>query len=266
MPADLTFAVVPLVVSSHGRAVTSSLRVAEYFEKEHRNVLRDIRALAEALPPEFSLLNFEQREFIDERGKFQPSYELSKDGFMLLAMGFTGDKALQFKLDYIAAFNRMEAQLTVPREPTALVPILSQVERYRMAALAPETAHALQHVKQQIQSVTAHKKKQPMGIVDCRAILEAVVSDILSWNYACPYAYGFNFLGKAYIAVCSAHIAYHLRNTPHFNEFFERLTWADERRMLIELEYAGLIRKIKSGMVMDGTRLDLLINLPSLQA
>lgn len=269
MPADLTFAVVPLVVSSHGRAVTSSIRVAEYFEKRHDNVLRDIRNLIDALPPDWRLLNFEetQIETLTPTGgvHHEPAFEITRDGFTLLAMGFTGEKALQFKLDYIAAFNRMEAQLTVPRsEPTALVPILTQGERYRSAALTPETAHALQHVKQEIQSVTAHKKKQPMGIVDCRAILEAVVSDILSWNYACPYAYGFNFLGKAYIAVCSAHIAYHLRNAPHFKEFFEKMTWTDERRMLIELEYAGLIRKLKGGLIMDGIRLDLMINLPTL--
>lgn len=85
--------------------------VAEIFEKRHDHILRDIRELIQTCSKEFSLPNFEESTY-KVRGKEYPCYNLSKDGFTMLAMGFTGEKAVQFKELYINKFNEMERLLT----------------------------------------------------------------------------------------------------------------------------------------------------------
>lgn len=92
-----------------GHAVTTSLKVAEIFGKHHKNVLRDIEKMG--CSTEFSGLNFELAEYLDEQKKPRPMYEISRDGFAFLAMGFTGEKATQFKEAYIKRFNEMEEML-----------------------------------------------------------------------------------------------------------------------------------------------------------
>lgn len=99
-----------LVTLSADRAVrTTSRIVAQVFGKEHRNVLQSIRKLE--TPDEFNLLNFEQIEFKDDKGRTFPEYTMTRDGFMFLVMGFTGAKAVGMKLKFIEAFNAMEAKL-----------------------------------------------------------------------------------------------------------------------------------------------------------
>ena len=96
------------------KAVTSSRVVAEAFEKEHKHVLRDIQKLTEpnsGLSEDFTKLNFELSSYKDSTGRSLPCYFLTRDGFSLLAMGFTGEKALKFKVDFISAFNSMENEL-----------------------------------------------------------------------------------------------------------------------------------------------------------
>jgi len=95
----------------NGLVFCSSRQVAESFNKRHDNVLRDIENTID------SLLKIEESDwknnFIEssykERGKKYPEYLLSRDGFTLLTMGFTGEKALRFKIAYIKRFNNMEA-------------------------------------------------------------------------------------------------------------------------------------------------------------
>lgn len=104
----------PLVSLVDGAAVTTSTEVARVFGKDHRHVLDAIRNLLPQLPPE-RLPDFRQasNEVAQPNGgtASYAAYHLTRDGFTLLAMGFTGKKALQFKLAYIAAFNAMEAKL-----------------------------------------------------------------------------------------------------------------------------------------------------------
>ena len=86
----------------------NSRDVAEHFEKQHKDVLESIRNLTaenSATKSRFIETSFESR------GKFYPQYELTRDGFSLLVMGFTGSKALEWKLKYIEAFNEMEREL-----------------------------------------------------------------------------------------------------------------------------------------------------------
>lgn len=107
-----------LVNLDHGRIFTTSRKVAEHFKKRHDHVLRDIAALlAEISRPNFGepdsigLRNFAQSSYTDKRGKTYSEYHLSRDGFSLLAMGFTGREALVWKLKFLDAFNAIETEL-----------------------------------------------------------------------------------------------------------------------------------------------------------
>lgn len=91
--------------------VVTSLDVAETFEKEHKHVLEDIRRICENLSTaEISALFYES-EYIASNGKKNPLYLMNRDGFTLLVMGYTGEKAMRFKLSYINQFNQMESLL-----------------------------------------------------------------------------------------------------------------------------------------------------------
>ena len=98
-----------IVEYEDGRMFTTSLIVAEVFEKEHKNVLRDIENLE--CSPQFTELNFELSTYTDPTGRKLPAYRLTRDGFSFLAMGFTGKKAAAWKEKFLEAFNAMEAAL-----------------------------------------------------------------------------------------------------------------------------------------------------------
>ncbi|WHP46368.1 Rha family transcriptional regulator [Mannheimia bovis] len=92
------------------QVITDSLTVSLVFGKSHRNVLRTIKNLD--IPDEYRLLNFEQTDIERKNpsgGKpiKSPVIEMTKDGFLILVMGFTGKKAMKFKIAYIEAFNKM---------------------------------------------------------------------------------------------------------------------------------------------------------------
>lgn len=109
----------PVVFAKAGEAFASSRDVAAGFEKRHDNVIRDIENLIAAEPSlglrQFAkggVLSFEETPYVNEQnGQTYKAYAMSRDGFTLLAMGFTGAKALKWKLRYIEAFNAMEAEL-----------------------------------------------------------------------------------------------------------------------------------------------------------
>ena len=93
------------------KARVDSLFVAEFFGKEHKNVVRDIEKLISpksGLSEEFNTLNFEPINYKDTRGRTQRAYAMTRDGFTMLVMGYTGKKAMKFKELYIKRFNEME--------------------------------------------------------------------------------------------------------------------------------------------------------------
>ena len=87
----------------NGRVMVSSLQVAEHFGKRHDNILRDIKRLE--IPEDFRLLNFEESSYVNQQGKEQPMYLMTRDGFTLLVMGFTGPRAVKWKIRLIEGFN-----------------------------------------------------------------------------------------------------------------------------------------------------------------
>lgn len=123
----------PNVFIHNGKAVTSSQSVAEYFVKRHDNVIQKIKSLD--CSPEFTALNFQVSEYTDSTGRKLPMYEMTKDGFVFLVMGFTGKKAAAFKEAYIAEFNRMETQLIQKATPVAQNIAPEETDAYNINAL-----------------------------------------------------------------------------------------------------------------------------------
>ncbi|MBF0146093.1 MAG: Rha family transcriptional regulator [Magnetococcales bacterium] len=129
---------------SNGRPTARSTDVAEHFEKRHDNVLRNIRGLE--IPDEWRLLNFEET-YIQVKTpnggtRMDPAIDMTRDGFTVLVMGWTGAKAMQFKIAYLEAFNRMEAELqtragTLPtHRHIKLLERLAELEAFRAETLA----------------------------------------------------------------------------------------------------------------------------------
>jgi len=115
------------LIEKNGRAIVSSRDIARVFEKRHDNVLRDINSIA-ASDTEWGLLNFEEMPYSDSYGRKQDEYGITRDGLTLLVMGYTGDKAMQFKKAYIAAFNEMEHKLSPRNYKEALLALVAAEE------------------------------------------------------------------------------------------------------------------------------------------
>ncbi len=127
----------PVVFEKDGEVFASSRDVAEFFEKQHNNVLRDIDKIVKSvkISENQAFAGFEQVEEEAELGngakRKTRSYNMNRDGFMLLVMGFTGTKALDWKVKYIQAFNEMESEIRARkidvRDPKQLTGIAIQL-------------------------------------------------------------------------------------------------------------------------------------------
>ena len=132
-----------ILSTQNGEPVASSRQIAESFGKEHKDVLRAIENIKAQNCALTSM--FFEATYTAGTGKAYPMYLMNRDGFTLLAMGFTGKAALEWKLKYIAAFNAMEKQL-------AQRPQLSRAELMAQALIA---AHdELEHKDRQIAELT----------------------------------------------------------------------------------------------------------------
>lgn len=99
-----------LILVKNGSPLTTSLLVAEKFGKRHDNVLQKIDALSMS-QPEFGLLNFKERNYMDSRGKTYRMFEMTEEGFSMIAMRFTGKKAEEWQITFISAFQKMWKEL-----------------------------------------------------------------------------------------------------------------------------------------------------------
>lgn len=129
-----------LVSVENGQPVTTSLVVAEKFEREHKHVLDSISTLLEQMnTAEFSALFFEST-YKASNGKTNKMYLMNRDGFSLLVMGFSGKRALKFKLKFIEAFNKMEQQLKygVEKTPQTYLEALKELVKKEEARLDAE--------------------------------------------------------------------------------------------------------------------------------
>ena len=143
--------------SINGELVVTSRQVAEDFEKMHKHILESIRNLVDENSAVKSM--FIESQF-ENRGKMYPEYLLTRDGFSLLVMGFTGSKALQWKLKYIEAFNKMEQAIKNP---------------YSHLSKEVQAIFALDHKQQQLAvEVKELKEGMPLFNVECKEIQAAV--------------------------------------------------------------------------------------------
>lgn len=128
-----------IVVNNRGQAVTSSQSVAAFFIKRHDDVLKKIRNLD--CSPEFHNRNFAEMSINLKIGngamRKTPFFQMTKNGFVFLVMGFTGKKAAQFKEAYISEFDKMEAELAEERylsignstDKKGLIALVDQLQR-----------------------------------------------------------------------------------------------------------------------------------------
>ncbi|MDF8367235.1 phage regulatory protein [Weissella paramesenteroides] len=122
-----------LVELQNGVATTTSLQVADVFEKNHRDVLETIKNLTAENSAVKNM--FKEMTYVNSRGREYPMYQMDKDGFTLLVMGYTGQKATEFKLRYIQAFNEMEqalknqSALRLPENNAEMVQVIQNVNK-----------------------------------------------------------------------------------------------------------------------------------------
>lgn len=108
-----------LVFIEDGQAITDSLMIAEAFEKEHARVMRDIRDLD--CSDDFRVGNFAESTYVNGQGREMPKFHMNRKGFTLLAMGYTGKRAMEFKEAYIEKFEQMEESLKQPSNTKLLL-------------------------------------------------------------------------------------------------------------------------------------------------
>lgn len=199
----------PMITERDGIPVTTSRAVAEQFGKNHKEVLRAIENTITQLKETDEGKAFNERNFApislrDAMNREKPAYLLTRDGFTLLAMGFTGAKAVQFKVAYINAFNRME-RLIRGGGVSAPAPALKSIER-RLEALEQATgaqtadisevgATFLQAIRAAIDSGEYYIKQKykpykgkPGILLGTRGRTETAVKTLLAYKIYSEYA------------------------------------------------------------------------------
>lgn len=101
----------PILHVKDNTVFANSRDVADYFGKEHKNVMRDIREIGSNLSASDFNEMFVLSKYQDVLNRNKDCYEMTKDGFTILVMGYTGPDAMKFKMAYIQRFNEMEAEL-----------------------------------------------------------------------------------------------------------------------------------------------------------
>lgn len=136
-----------LVFAQNGQVLTNSLTIANVFDKRHTDVMRSIKSLE--IPEDLRQRNFAQTFKIvkmpNGAQRKDPVFNLTKDGFVLLVMGFTGKKAMEFKIKYIEAFNAMERALSERNVPALDAKVIGEiVKKYFSKAVREELANTRQ--------------------------------------------------------------------------------------------------------------------------
>lgn len=157
-----------LVVLQNNQPVTTSLNVAETFKKEHRHVLRDLDNLKEGVQNWADL--FQESSYVHPQNKqaYRMIY-MNRDGFTLLAMGFTGKRAIEFKLQYINEFNKMENHIKAQLDTSQLSPELQMFNQMFLAVANAEKE--AKEVKEEVKnmklifSVNANEWREKVTVI-----------------------------------------------------------------------------------------------------
>lgn len=142
--------------------LTNSKLVAEVFEKEHKNVMQSIRKLMEGTAQNSAVHQmFSESTYLNEQNKEQPMFIMNQDGFTLLAMGFNGKKAMEFKLKYIEAFNAMKRQ--IEQNKTSVPQTYLEALKSLVKAEEEKQQLALENKQQQATILTISKENMELG-------------------------------------------------------------------------------------------------------
>ena len=176
-----------LIQVNNGQLVVSSRQIAENFGKLHKDVLESIR---EILVAENSAAKLFFESTFENRGKQYPEYLMNRDGFSLLAMGFTGKKALEWKLKYIQAFNEMEKQLSMSRVPQSFAEALQ---------LAADQAKALEAARPAVEFVERYVENDGLKTLrETAKILEVPERKFIKWLQSKGIIYKHNGVNLPY--------------------------------------------------------------------
>lgn len=129
--------------TNRGTPVTDSVKVARVFEKQHKNVMKSIRNILGSAQNLANQKWFAETTYTDAQGKRQPMFLMNRDGFSLLTMSLTGEKAMAFKVAFIEQFNRMEQAIKELAPATPAIP-QTFAQALRLAAEQAETIEAQQ--------------------------------------------------------------------------------------------------------------------------
>lgn len=151
-----------LVINYKGKPCTTSRLVAEKFGKEHKNVIVSIRDIIQRAENSAGQL-FIESQYVDEKGQMRPQFIMNRDGFTLLVMGFTGEKALQFKIEYINAFNHMESLIHNN---------INQISRKELAQMIIE----LENEKEKLQEINQIQQKELIEVAPKKEYHDKVLS------------------------------------------------------------------------------------------
>lgn len=148
----------PIVNSANGKVFASSRDVADFFEKEHKHVLRDIDNLLKTLDVQVRTTLFQEVEAFHEGANRQVRhFEMNRDGFTLLAFGFTGAVATAWKLKYLEAFNAMEDELKkIPKSFDWMRAVVDNMEAQNQRLFSVEKAVENLGAHEIYRSVLAH--------------------------------------------------------------------------------------------------------------
>ena len=159
---------------TNDQALTNSLLVAKSFGKEHKHVLDSIRKLIDGCAEISADPMFEETTYVNEQnGQTYPMYLMNRDGFTLLVTDFKGKRAMQFKLEYIKAFNSMEEQIKASQKPKSQLEILQMSinqlveQEHRLSSVEREVAETKKEI--------AEMKQE--RIENGKLLLEAEVSE-----------------------------------------------------------------------------------------
>lgn len=147
-----------VILNQNNQPTTTSKIIADTFHKVHRDVVRAINNLD--IPEDFRMRNFAQSKFKAENvnGVEYDCYEMTRDGFTLLAMGFTGKKAIEWKIKFIEAFRAMENKL----KGLAVLPV--PVDMKAIGGVVKKCAAAA--VRQELTNLLAGEKTENWEVSD----------------------------------------------------------------------------------------------------
>lgn len=161
------------ITEKDGQAVVSSRDIAENFEKEHKNVVRAIENLT---AQNCTVKNMFVEDKFNHRGNIYKHYWMNRDGFSLLVMGFTGQKALEWKLKYIEAFNKMESTIK-----NNMNPFQGMSKELQAILLVDKKQQANERkINAVAEDLKDFKENAPLFNIECEELQKALRAKVIS--------------------------------------------------------------------------------------